>query len=159
MNNLDELYYSNHCPHSKQVIQYIAKHDLINKLSFICIDKRKRDNNNHLIIVLENGKQILLPPSVSDVPSLLCKSKNYTLLSGSEIILTHFNNMYGNVIESTIVRNNGEPTAALNANNNYFSDYNVTQSIHTPPDTYIPDKISSNITNDDLKNDRKMDYL
>ena len=30
---------------------------------------RKRNDNNHYMISLENGKQILLPPSVYDVPS------------------------------------------------------------------------------------------
>ena len=169
MNNLDELYYSNHCPHSKEVIQYIAKHNLLNKLSCICLDKRTRDTNNHLIILLENGRQVLLPPSILDVPSLLLKSKQYTVLSGSNNIISHFNTIYGIIVESTIVRNNGEPIAASSNNNNinnnnnsatnFYSDYNTNQSIHTPPDNYVPDKISQNITSDILTNERKMDYF
>ena len=42
---------------------------------------------------------------------------------------------------------------------NFYSDYNTNQNIHTPPDTYVPDKISQNITIDALNSERKMDYF
>ena len=164
MNGLDEIYYSNFCQHSKQVINYIAKNSLTSTLSCICIDKRKRNNQNHIIITLENGKELLLPPSICDVPSLLCKSKNYTLISGSNSILEHFNNVYGNIIQSTIVKQNGEPIALSsmgnnNNNNNIYSDYNLDQGINTPADTYIPNKVPTNVTNEMLQKDREMNWF
>ena len=45
---MDILYYSNHCPNSQKVIQYIAKFGLIDKLNAICIDKRSVDSNTNL---------------------------------------------------------------------------------------------------------------
>lgn len=153
----DELYYSNYCNHSKIIINYIAQNNLIDSVSCICIDKRKRNDNNHYMISLENGKQILLPPSVYDVPSLLCKSKNHTLITGSNSILAHFKQLYGK-IESSIVKENGEPMAASLNTGNYYADYDTNILINTPTETYVPDKISMNITNDSLQNERKMDW-
>ena len=53
---MDILYYSNYCKHSQNVIQTLVKSNLTDKISFICIDKRKRDENSgQMIIILENG--------------------------------------------------------------------------------------------------------
>ena len=154
-NNVDELYYSNYCRHSKDVINYIAKNSLINKISCVCIDKRIRDANNHIIIVLENGKQVFLPPSINDVPALLCRSKNHILITGSESILSHFN---GSVVESNTVKENGEPMAAPLNMSSSFGDFNSNNSIQTPYDNYVPDKVPINVTVNNLSTERKMDW-
>ena len=157
MNNIDELYYSNHCPHSKQIINYIAKNNLIDRLSCICIDKRKKDSNNHIVILLDNGKQVFLPPSINDVPALLCRSKNHILITGSDSILSHLNTIYGNVVESTIVKNNGEPMAApLSMNDSSYSDYNSNNLIQTSYDNNNSNNNNNN--NNHLPNERKMDW-
>ena len=84
---MDILYYSNFCPNSQKVVQYISKAGLIEKINAICIDKRTVDpNTGQVHIQLENGKKIMLPPNVHSVPALLVKKKNYTALFGGEII-------------------------------------------------------------------------
>jgi hypothetical protein len=84
---MDILYYSNHCPSSQKVIQYIAKFGLIDKVNAICIDKRSIDKTSGQIFVqLENGKKIMLPPNVHSVPSLLVVKNNYSAIFGQQII-------------------------------------------------------------------------
>jgi hypothetical protein len=84
---MDILYYSNHCKHSQKVVQFIAKNNLIDKISCICVDRRVRDtNNNQLYIVLENGKRVIMPPNVHSVPALLQVKKNYSVVLGEKII-------------------------------------------------------------------------
>ena len=69
---MDILYYSNHCPNSQKVIQYIAKFNFIDKINAICIDKRSIDKvSGQVFVQLENGKKIMLPPNVHSVPALL----------------------------------------------------------------------------------------
>ena len=84
---MDILYYSNFCPHSKSVIQFIAKNNLTNSLNCICIDKRTREpNSNQIKIVLENGKKVSMPPNVHSVPTLLLVKQNYNVILGNNII-------------------------------------------------------------------------
>lgn len=84
---MDILYYSNYCKHSQKIIQFLTKGDLIKDIHAFCIDKRFRDTKtNQLMIQLENGKAVLLPPNVQSVPALLCTEKNYQLILGDDII-------------------------------------------------------------------------
>jgi len=86
---MDILYYSNYCKHSQKVIQFLAKNNLTDKLNFICIDKRQRDpKTGQTHIKLENGKTVILPPNVHNVPSLLLVKQNYRVVLGDEIIAT-----------------------------------------------------------------------
>ena len=124
---MDILYYSNYCPHSQKLLQYITKKNLIEKLNCICVDKRVRDNNNNqMYIVLENGKRVILPPNVSSVPSLLQVKKNYSVLQGEDI-LKYFEAQYTNSHEnSNILQQNGEPMGfqltGLSASSNILSE-------------------------------------
>jgi hypothetical protein len=84
---MDILYYSNYCKHSQKVIQFLAKNNLTDKMNFICIDKRQRDpKTGQTHIQLENGKTVILPPNVHNVPSLLLVKQNYRVILGDEII-------------------------------------------------------------------------
>ena len=84
---MDTLYYSNHCKHCQKVLQFLVKHNLADKLNFLCIDKRKRDpNNNQIYIVLEDGRQVVMPPNIQSVPALLLVKENYRVLLGEDII-------------------------------------------------------------------------
>jgi hypothetical protein len=99
---MDILYYSNYCKHSQKVIQFIVKNNLSEKINCICIDKRKRDPiNNQLIVALENGKTIVLPPNIHSVPSLLLVNDKYRVVLGEDII-QHF--------EPTVVEQQNEAT-------------------------------------------------
>lgn len=105
---MDVLYYSNYCPNSQKVLQYISKNGLIEKLNCICIDKRSRDpNTGQISVQLENGRKILMPPNVHSVPALLLVKKNYNAIFGGEII-THL----GPSVKSSMpdsLQINGEP--------------------------------------------------
>jgi hypothetical protein len=80
------LYYSNFCEHSKKLLQTISKANITNDLHFICIDKRVRDNNGKMFIVLENGQQIIMPENVNRVPALLLLSHGFQVLYGESIL-------------------------------------------------------------------------
>jgi len=65
----------------------LVKNNLATKLNFLCIDQRKRDvNNNNVYIVLEDGRQVIMPPNVHSVPALLLIKENYRVILGEDII-------------------------------------------------------------------------
>jgi hypothetical protein len=152
-------------------------------MHFINIDKRCK-KNGATYIILENGQELLLPPTVSKVPALLLLNKGHHVLFGSDIN-KHLE--ASNVIHANpIVKSNGEPLAfsmnnsgfgvtsdnysfldqdadALSAKGNggmrqqhhYASlDYNV--NIDTPPETYQPDKIGQ-VSMEQLQQKRNKD--
>ena len=130
---MDILYYSNYCKHSQKVVQTLVKHNLNNKVSFICIDKRRRDpNDNQIYIELENGSKVIFPPNIQHVPSLLLIKNNYRVIYGDEII-THFHSDMKNS-SSEIVKVNGEPmgyelnqsSGGTNIISERFTNYNMT---------------------------------
>jgi hypothetical protein len=130
---MDTLYYSNYCKHSQRVLQYLVKNNLVNQLSFICIDKRSRDpNNNQLYIQLENGKKVVMPPNIQSVPSLLLVKRNYQVITGEDIVRHFQPKTQQQNIQAT--RFNGEPigTALMQSNSgmNILSEpytmYNLT---------------------------------
>jgi len=87
---MDILYYSNYCKHSNKILQFVAKGNLTNDINCVCIDKRTKDpKTNQVYIVLENGKQLMLPPNIHSVPALLLVSQNFRVILGEEII-KHF---------------------------------------------------------------------
>lgn len=137
-------------------------------MHFINIDKRCK-KNGATYIILENGQEILLPPTVSKVPALLLLNKGHSVLFGSDINkhleasnITHTN---------PTVKQNGEPLAfslnncgfgvtsdnysfldqdpdSLSAKGNggmrqqhHYASLDYNGNIDTPPDTYAPDTI------------------
>ena len=81
------LYYSKFCEHSNKLLQTLSKTNQ-KDIHFICIDKRVKDTNNKMFIVLENGQKIVMPENVNRVPALLLLNQNYQVLYG-ESILNH----------------------------------------------------------------------
>ena len=79
------LFYSNFCKHSKELLIQIGKTQVKHQINFICIDKRKTENGSNYAI-LENGKKILIPNSISVVPSLILLNHGNKIISGPEII-------------------------------------------------------------------------
>jgi hypothetical protein len=105
---MDILYYSNYCPNSNKVLQYITKSGLIDKVNCICIDKRiTNPNTGQIQIQLENGKQVLMPPNVQYVPALLIVSKKYSAVFGGDIIKYYEPYVNAKIDEATSF--NGEP--------------------------------------------------
>lgn len=81
---MDTLYYSNLCKHSQGVIQFLVKANLAEKMSFLCIDKRRKEGPQ-VMIVLENGKTYPMPPHVHSVPALVL-GKGYNVVYGEDIV-------------------------------------------------------------------------
>jgi hypothetical protein len=135
---MDILYYSNYCTHSQNIIRNLAKNDLRNKISFICIDKRALDQkNNQMYIILENGTRVILPPNVHSVPALLLVRDNYRVIYGDDIM--KFFEPYLEEKKELATKQNGEPMAFSLTNStgsNIVSEHYTLYSM-------TPDELSS----------------
>ena len=103
------LYYSNFCEHSKKLLQSISKANVSKDIHFICIDKRTKDSNNKIYIILENGQKIIMPENVSRVPALLLLNQGYQVLYG-EAIVQHLKPRQEEMVKKA-TQNNLEPMA------------------------------------------------
>jgi hypothetical protein len=103
------LYYSNFCEHSKKLLQTISKANISKDIHFICIDKRTKDANNKIYIILENGQKIIMPENVTRVPALLLLNQGYNVLYG-ESILQHLKPRQEQMVKQA-TQNNLEPMA------------------------------------------------
>lgn len=182
---MDILYYSNYCKHSKEILSFVVKHDLVKSLNCICVDKRKIDpQSGQIQITLENGTSVLMPPNVHSVPTLMLVKENYRVISGKAII--EYFRPHVSESNDMATQGNGEPisfslgskdvmsesytsysasTEELSAkgsgggrNLHHYvpADGNI-PSIQTPPDTYKPDKISQDVTIDTIQQQRSTD--
>ena len=79
------LYYSNYCEPSKKLLQIVTKSQNAKDIHFICIDKRIKDSNGKVFIILQNEQKIIMPENVTKVPALLLLNQNYKVVYGDEI--------------------------------------------------------------------------
>jgi len=178
------LYYSNYCDNCSKLLQFISTSNSKKEMHFINIDKRVKKNNGATYVILENGQELLLPPTINKVPALLLLNKGHQVLFGGDIN-KHLDS--ANIIHTNpTVKANGEPMAfSMNnggfgvASDNYSFldqdpeslsargdggmrqqhhyaslDYNC--NIDTPPDTYAPDKIGQ-VSMEQLEQKRNKD--
>ena len=103
------LYYSKFCEHSNKLLQTLSKTNIQNDIHFICIDKRIKDSNGKMFIVLENGQKIIMPENVNRVPALLLLNQGYQVLYG-ESILNHLKPRQEVAVKKA-TQNNMEPMA------------------------------------------------
>ena len=103
------LYYSNFCDHSKKLLQTLSKTQVSKDVHFICIDKRLKESDGKLYIVLENAQKIVMPENVTKVPALLLLTQNYTVLYGDSI-LEHLKPKE-EIVTKVATQNNMEPMA------------------------------------------------
>jgi hypothetical protein len=153
--------------HSQKLLEFISKNNIIDKINCLCVDKRFTDtHNNQVFIKLDNGQQVIMPPSVNSVPALLLKQKKYTVITGYGIIINHFKEdpKYANELlaQSSILTNNGEPISYDfgGTNNTYGNknfDINSNFSINAQNENYKPDKIGSDVTIENLLQQRNLD--
>jgi hypothetical protein len=163
------LYYSNYCENCRKLLQTISTGNSQKDMHFINIDKRVKKSNGATYVILENGQDILLPPTINKVPALLLLNKGHQVLFGKDINV-HLE--ASNVAHTNpIVKSNGEPLAFsldnrgfgvasdnysfldqdaddLSAKGNggmrqqhHYASLEYNGQIETPPDTYSPDKI------------------
>ncbi len=165
MNNV--LYYSNFCDPSKRLLEKIAKSQIKEEVSFICIDRRERGGHGKTMVLLENGQKMLLPPTVTRVPALLLVNRGYHVLFGNDIY-RHLEPKE-KILNEKATMNNDEPLAfsitemAGDSDSYSYLDMSSDQmsakgdggmrmmhnfvtldhddTINTPPEDYIPDKV------------------
>ena len=101
------LYYSNYCEPSKKLLQTVTKTQNAKDIHFICIDKRVKDSNGKVYIVLQTGQKIVMPENVTRVPALLLLNQNYKVIYGDDIYKHLRPQVQQQVKEAT--RNNMEP--------------------------------------------------
>lgn len=182
MNNKDILYYSNNCKYCEKILNYLVKNDIIKHLNCICVDKRQINQlNGNVNIILENGNSVMLPPNVHSVPSLLILKENYRVVMGEDILKIF--NLQVQENNDIATQGNGEPISytlgSKDVSSEVFSSFNASPedlsakgqggnrplynyvsasgsnpTIQTPPDTYKPDKLSSDVTVESLNQSR-----
>tara|TARA_A100001015_G_C14855672_1_gene658254 strand:+ start:320 stop:850 length:531 start_codon:yes stop_codon:yes gene_type:complete len=153
------FFYSNYCNNSLNIIEKIKSNTDIH---FINIDKRAvRDNNTY--ILLNNNKELLMPPNLNRVPGLLLRNSGNKILFGNEII-KYFESMkkkdeeisnfsFNDINNSGVFSDNfsylDQTSESLMAKgdgglrqirNNATLDYS--DNIETPEENYISEKIS-----------------
>jgi hypothetical protein len=79
------LYYSNFCEPSKKLLQTVSKTQNVNNIHFVCIDKRVKDSNGKVFIILPTGQKLIMPENVTRVPALLLLNQNYKVIYGDDI--------------------------------------------------------------------------
>lgn len=182
---MDILYYSNYCKHSQKVVNFFVKNNLTKLVNFICLDKRKVDpNTGQIVVMLENGTEVSLPPNVHSVPALMLVKDNYRVIYGNEVMGQYANQIETQMNDATL--GEGEPSgfsiSSSNSDNiisekftyydaspqdlsakgqggnrqmhHYVSANSEGLSIKTPPDTYKPNKLSNSVTVDSLQQQR-----
>ena len=180
------LYYSTYCDNCSKLLQVVARSNSKKEMHFINIDKRIKKSNGATYIILENGQEILLPPTINKVPALLLLNKGHQVLFGNDIN-KHLEMNHTNQTNPT-VKQNGEPLAFSLGNVGYgvasdnysFLDQDAqslsakgdggmrqqhhyvgldyTDNIDTPPDTYEPDKIGQ-VSMEQLEQSRNKDIF
>jgi hypothetical protein len=114
---MDILYYSTYCKHSQKIIQFLSKGGLLDSINSYNIDKRRLDpKTNQIMIILDNGKEVLLPPNINSVPAMLLIKQNYQVVLGDDII-QHFEPAMKKKIANANF-GNGEPLAYAIDNSN-----------------------------------------
>ena len=160
------LFYSNHCNHSKKLLQVLNKSSINKGINFVCIDNRVQRNDG-VYIQFNNGQELLLPSIITKVPALLLINQGNNVLYGEKIY------QHLQPIEKTQIAKatnlNFEPIAfnigemgGMSDNYSYwdtnsdellakgqggmqmmhgYADLNYNSSIQTPNEDYKPDKI------------------
>ena len=103
------LYYSNYCENCKRLLSMISKSPIKDDMHFICIDKRKKGNDGATYIILQNGQDVLLPPTVSKVPALLLLNRGHQVLFEQDIV--NYVQPQIETSKKSAVLVNGEPSA------------------------------------------------
>lgn len=180
------LYYSNFCDKCKTLLQHISKSSVKKDMHFICIDKRIKRENGATYIILENGQEILLPPTVNKVPALLLLNRGHKVLFGNDI--SKYIEPVHVVSQQAATKNNGVPlefsfassgcgvasdnysyldqeSSELSAKGNgglrqmhHYAAINYNDCIETPPDTYSADTIG-NVSMEQLQQKRNNDIM
>lgn len=156
------LYYSNYCNHCKRILFEASRSKVKDGIHFVCIDRRIK-KNNETYVVLET-QEILLPPTIQRVPTLLLLNRGNMLIEGDDVLdhvieRTQETNMkavkvegepmafglhdFGSIISDTFSfldqssdELSAQGTGGMRQIHNYVPVDNVDFSIETPSETY-----------------------
>jgi len=79
------LYYSNFCDNCKKLLQILSRSQIKDELHFLCVDKRVKMPDGSIQLLIKNGQQVLLPPTISKVPALMLVNNGFHVLFGDQI--------------------------------------------------------------------------
>lgn len=79
------LYYSNYCDNCKKLLQILSRTHIKDELHFLCIDKRVSMPDGSIQLLIKNGQQVLLPPTITKVPALMLVNNGFHVLVGDQI--------------------------------------------------------------------------
>ena len=116
------LYYSKYCENCKKLLYELGKTKIQKDVHFLSIDKRINRGGN-IYVVLDNGKEIFMPPNIRSVPTLLLLNRGNKILVGDDVMNFFKPQIMGEKTKAT--NNNMEPLA--------FSGYEMGTSMS---DTY-----------------------
>ena len=165
------LYYSNYCGHCKELLYKLSRTKTKREIHFVCIDRRSKQKDGSVHIILANGEKLLLPPNIKKVPSILLLHHGNRVLDGLSEIQQYLAPQETQ-INTIATQSNGEPLAfsmnemgsGLSDNYSYldmsaedlsakgngglrmmhsYTTLAQNQSIATPPEDYVPNKIGS----------------
>lgn len=109
------LYFSNYCENCKKLLHLLSRSPQSREMHFVCIDKRQRQSNGAMHVILPNGSEILLPPNITRVPALLLLNKGNHVLFGDDIM--NFLRPQETALSDQATSGNGEPMAFMFSNN------------------------------------------
>ncbi len=89
------------------MLQIITKTQNTDSIHFVCIDKRIKDSNGKIFIILQNGQKLIMPENVTKVPALLLLTQNYRVIYGDDIYRHLKPQVTENIQQAT--KNNMEP--------------------------------------------------
>ena len=76
------LYYSKNCNHCNELLTNLSKTQNREDIHFVCIDKREKNSDGTIEIILDNAQRLLLPPNIKKVPSVLLLNHGNRVLDG-----------------------------------------------------------------------------
>lgn len=174
------LYYSNYCCSCRTILPILSQSQVQNDIHFICIDNRIKKPNGEVNIILSNQKEILLPETVTQVPALLLLNRGSQVLFGNDILkylqpVKSTSSLENNIVEpecfdfqdttrygvssdmysyldqsSESLSTKGDGGLRQIRNNARLDHIDV---IETPPENYIPNKLS-NTSMEQIENER-----
>ena len=116
------LYYSGFCDKCKSVLSFLHKNEFRDKIKYVCIDSRTKENGK-IVIILNNGYKLYLPPVVTKVPTLYDEN-SHNILVGNDII--NFINPPNKQIQNQNTQVNSDPDAYGGIlSSNQISSYGV----------------------------------
>jgi hypothetical protein len=165
------LYYSQHCNHCKRLLQKLSRSTSSKDIHFICIDERAPGKDGTTMLALDDGQQVILPPNVKTVPTLLLLHHGNRALEGYSDIQNYLAPREAE-LTTEATKGNEEPAAysmyemggqlsdvysyldmsadELSAKGNgglrqmhRYMALGASQSIATPPDNYTADKVGT----------------